>query len=868
MRDFFRKLLLPLTYARRDLRAGLRGFYVFLACLVLGVATIAGIQSLSRGLVESLHHDGRYILGGDVALRTVYEPATAEQIRFLHDKMGPVTVVMETRAMARRMDDAQSTLVELKAVDPFYPLYGEIKVADENGKDVLKKDILQPLQDILLPPAAEKGGQERDEWGAVIEKELLTRLHLRIGDWVRIGEQKFQLRGIITKEPDRISGNTFSLAPRVMISINVFDRTGLRKQGSQVYFDHRVLMPYVKTFEDLRAAEKKIAEAFPDAAWKGRDFLSAAPRVERLVNRLTLFFTLIGLTTLLIGGVGISNAVRGFLEAKLPDIATLKCLGGSDTFVFRVYTTQITALATLGIAAGLALGAAAAQLAGSLLTARLSLSDQVSFYPQALLLAAAFGYLTTFCFSLWPVGRAIRVPPNDLFRDKISPGSAAPSLNVMLMTLISAQALALLAILSASDRLLVVYFVAATFATFAVFYGYSAFIKTLVKKLRLPRLPELRMAVANLYRPGNISTSIILSLGLGLTVLVAVALVQFNFSRMISEDITPDSPSFFFLDILPDQKEDFTKLVNQEASSRGLTMTPSLRGRITLVNGRKAEDALVDPNEAWVINSDRGITYTDTLPAYSTVVAGEWWKKDYDGPPAVSIATNVARAFGIGVGDALTVNILGLDITATVANVREINWGSFTMNFAVTFAPGVLEKAPATHIATVIVDPDHEESLQNSIARKLPNVTAVRVRDALETAQTFIRAIAQAISISAGVTLLSGTLVLSGGIAAARRRHLYDSIILKVLGATRRRILLTFLFEYAMLGLLTAVIAAGLGTAAAWAIQAYVLNIEWNFEWLPLAGVTLLCLLITLLAGFIGTWRALRQKPAPYLRNQ
>jgi len=865
MKNALKKFLLPLIYASRDLRSGVRGFYIFLACLVIGVGSIAGIQSLSRGLVESLHHDGRYILGGDVALRTTYEPATPEQIRFLHDKMGPITVVMETRAMARAMDNRQATLVELKAVDPFYPLYGRLEIVDEKGKV-----IATPLQDLILPPPMMPTDTvEKDEWGVLAEKELLSRLHVKIGEWINIGQQRFQVRGIISREPDRIGGgNSFSIAPRAMISLYTFDKTGLRKLGSQVHYDHKIVMPYVRNFADLKAAEKRISDAFPRAPWKGRDFLTAAPQVERLINRLTLFFTLVGLTTLLIGGVGISNAVRGFLEGKLPDIATLKCLGGSDRFVCRSYMAQILILATLGIGLGLLLGVLSSQAAGALLTAKLSLTDQVAIYPAALLLAAGFGYLTTFCFSLWPIGRAVMVSPTDLFRDLVAPIARRPSLNIMLWTLIAAQSLALLAILSSSDKRLVVFFVAGTVATFAVFYLYSLLIKFAVKKIRLPARPEIRIVLANLTRAGNISTSVILSLGLGLTVLIAVALVQYNFSRLINEDMSADAPSFFFLDIEPGQRDAFTKMMASEPSARALKMTPSFRGRVVGVNGKKAEEALVDRNESWVINSDRGLTYAAALPAYSRVVAGKWWDADYRDAPIVSIATNVARAFNIGVGDNITVNILGQDITATVANVREINWGSFTMNFAITFAPGLLEKIPSNYLATVIIDKNHEEAMQSRIAEKFGNITCVRVRDVLEAAQTFIRAIAQAAGISAGVTLLAGTLVLAGGIAAARRRHLYDAIILKVLGATRMRILATFLLEYGILGLLTVLIAAGLGTAAAYGVQKFVMDLDWKFNWTVLLGITALCLTITLLAGFIGTWRALKQKPAPYLRNQ
>ena len=863
MKHRLKKFFLPLIYACRDLRGGLGGFYIFLACLILGVGAIAGIQSLSRGLTESLRHDGRYILGGDIALRTIYEPATKEQIRFLHDKMGPITIVMETRAMARRMDNTQAVLVELKAVDPFYPLYGKLEIVDEKGKP-----LKTPLQDLILPPPIGSDGIEKDEWGALVEKELLLRLNISLGDWVRVGQQRFQVRGIISKEPDRIGNMRFSLAPRIMISGYTFDKTGLKKLGSQVYYDHKVLLPYTETFDDLKIAKKKIEKAFPQATWKGRDFLTASPQMERTVQRLTLFLTLIGLTTLLIGGVGISNAVRGFLESRLLHIATLKCLGGSDRFVFRVTMIQILILATLGIIIGLGAGVFVSQGAGSLLTAKLSLTDQVHIYPKALLLAAGFGYLTVFCFSLWPIGRAVRVSPTDLFRDLVSPIVSHPSLNVMLWILIMAQSLALMAIFSSSDQKVVIFFLAGSAAAFSIFYVWSAFMKVLIRRLKGFVTPEIRMAVTNLYRPGNISTGVILSLGLGLTVLIAVALVQFNFTRLIKEDLSVDMPSFFFLDIESEHRENFKKMMAAEPSAHGLVMMPSLRGHIVSVNGKKAEEALIDPGESWVINSDRGITYTGEVPAYSRVVAGEWWDKNYSGFPIVSIADNVAKAFDIGVGDEMTVNIFGTDIVAKIANVREIDWASFTMNFAITFAPGLLEELPSNSLATVIIDEGREEEMQTIIAGRFPNVTCVRVRDALEAAQTIIRAIGQAVGISAGVTLLAGILVLAGGIASARRRHLYDAVILKVLGATRLRILTVFLLEYAILGVLTVVIAAALGTLVAYGTLKFVMDMEWAFDWASLLGVTLLCLTITLIAGFFGTWRMLRQKSASYLRNQ
>ncbi|MDE1152894.1 MAG: FtsX-like permease family protein [Micavibrio sp.] len=846
---------LAVTFARRELRAGLQGFYVFLACLVLGVGAIAAIQSVSRGLVDSLQYDGRYILGADIAVRTMYKPLNPRQLDVLKQKYGAVSTVTQTRGMARREDDTKAAMMEIKAVDNLYPLYGTLDFTTAAG---------QPL---AATPAALLAQQD-GFYGAAVEKDALTRLGVTLGDKILVGQQAFVLRAIITREPDRISSMGYNLAPRLLIAADALPATGLIVTGSQVYYDHRLALPQAKTLKALEAAEDDIQKLFPDEKLRIRNSFKAAPRAEEIIDRLGFFLTLIGLTTLLVGGVGISNAVRGYLDTKLSHIATLKCMGASGRFIIQVYLLVMLALATVGIALGLLIGAGAAQVAGEFLTAKFSLSDRFAVYPSIMAVAAAFGFLTTLSFSLWPLGRAARVKPSDLFRDTILPSRQRPGLSLEILAGISAVALAALAVLTASDKHLALWFVAASAAAFLVFAGATALMRVVLRRLRPPGMPEARMAIANLYRPGNVTGSIVMSLGLGLTVLVAVALVQFNFSRLIGDDLAADAPSFFFLDIQGDQKDAFTQLVNSTPSARELHLTPSLRGRVTLVNGKPAEQMLVDKSRDWVIRSDRGFTYMAAQPRNGSIIQGKWWPQDYKGPPLVSIADDVAKAFNIGVGDNITANILGVDTTATVANVREIDWASFTMNFAITFAPGALEDAPAGFLATVIVAPDDEEPLQAALAKNFPGITSIRVREALATAGTLVEAVAQAVKISAGVTLLAGALVLAGGVAAARRRHVYDAVILKVLGATRRRIFKTFLLEYGILGLVTVSIAGILGTAGAYAVIHFVMELNWKFSIIALLSVVVLCLFITLTAGFLGTWQALRQKPAPYLRNQ
>lgn len=852
------------TYARRELRAGFRGFYVFLACIALGTAAIAAVQSLSAGMGLTLHHNGRFILGGDIALRTVYQPATPAQLDFLRRKMkGVLSTVVETRAMARREDGAETALIELKAVDAFYPLYGALTFKDGTGKSLEGKT----AQDMVVAPVDAKTWKESGDWGAAVDREVLDRLGLSVGDRLMIGEMAFRINGVIDREPDRLGSPRMSFAPRVMISSIPFTRTGLSGAGAQVYYDHRLLLPLVKTQPEMEEAADQIAKAFPDAQWRGRTCYDAQPRLKRMIDQLSRFLTLVALGTLVIGGVGISNAVRGALDAKAANIATLRCLGATAGFIARVYLSMILMLAGLGIGAGVVLGALAARGGQALITAQLSLVDLPALHPKALAVAAAFGLFSTLAFSLPALGRATAVSPRVLFRGVVD-GLGRVPLKAALSALIFGQVVALLAVWTAGDPLLALGFVGAAVFALAAFAFYAWIVKAALRRLPAPRRPDLRLALANLHRPGNATFSVVLSLGLGLTALVATGLTQDSFSRLLARDLPAETPSFFFLDVEPEQKDAFTKLIQDLPGARNLEMAPSFRGRILAVNGRPAKEALKDPSAAWVVESDRGFTHAAQLPPRNTVLQGAWWDAAYNGPPLVSIATDVARAFQIGVGDSLTLGVYGAEVTARVASVREVPWTSFAMNFAVVFSPGLMSRAPANLMATVAVDPKAEDDTRRAVTRAFPNVTVIGVRDALNMAQTAVKAIAQAAALTSAVALAAGALVLSGAVAAARRRHAYDAAVLKMLGATRGRVLRTFLFEYGVLGVLAAAAASLFGVLAARGVAVAVLRIDAPPAWSAVAVAALASLAVALGAGFLGTWRIARQSPSSFLRNQ
>ena len=830
--------------ARRELRGGLKGFRIFLACLALGVGAIATVQSVADGIRRSIAEDGQAILGGDIELHRLYQPATAAE-RATFEAAGRVSEVVETRGMARSPKDEATTLVELKAVDGAYPLYGRMEL--EGGGD-------------LQAALAQRDGA----WGAVADPEVAAKLGLAAGDRIAVGDAVLQLRGTIAREPDKAGGG-FAIGPRLMIARDALDASGLVQPGSMLSYDYRLALP---RGSDVHGVTEALKARFPDSAWRVRDDRDAAPGLRRTIDQLTMYLTLVGLTALLVGGAGVGNAVRAWLDARLATIATLKCLGAPGRLVFQTYWLQVLVLAGLGIALGLAIGVAAPSAVAALIQGLLPVEARIGVYPGALLLAAAFGLLTALTFSLWPLARAARIPAAALFRDRVAPRHVRPAPIFVVLAGLCAAGLAGLAVATAADPKLAAIFVGGAIAAILLFTGTALGVMALSRRAPRPRRPGLRLALANLHRPGAPTPQIVLSLGLGLTVLAATALIQGNMDRQIRSSLPGQAPSFFFVDVQKSQKDRFDALIHGTPGAADLAEVPSLRGRITAVNGVPVDKAVVKPDKSSWLRGDRGVTYATVKPEKDTLLQGQWWPADYDGPPKISVYKDIAEAFALKPGDRMTVNVLGRDIEAEVANIRDIDWGTLGINFTLIMSPKPLSAAPHTWLATVRVPPARELALQKAVTAAFPNVTTVRLKDALATVNALLSQIGTAVRSTAGVTLLAGALVLAGAVVAGHRRRIYDAVVLKVLGATRGDVLRAFLIEYGLLGLLTAVIACALGTAAAWAVLTFVMEIDWTFLPLTLLGTAALCVAVTLGFGFLGTWVALGQKAAPLLRNE
>ncbi len=830
-------LALAWRLARREMRGGLAGFRIFLLCIAIGVAAIAAVHSVSQAVQAGIARDARALHGGDLAVRTTYLPAdTAARADFT--SLGRVSEVVEMRAMARA--DGGAALVELKAVDRAYPLAGVLRLSGGMA-----------LEDALR------------DGGAVVEAILLERLGLAIGDRVEIGDGSFAIRAALEREPDRAVG-LFSFGPRLMVDMDGLRRTGLVQPGSLIRYRYRIALDEPGRMSgDMR----RLADSYADRGWRVTGIGSAAPGLRQTVRRLTLFMTLVGLAASIIGGIGVANAVRAHLASRRPAIATLGCLGATPRLIGLTFGLQIAAMTILAIAIGIALGAAAPFLFVGLLETYLPVDPALGVYPGPLALAAAFGGLTAAVFSLPPLAAAARRPPVALFRDVEASGGERAGLAAILASAGLALLLAALAVATAPDRALALWFVAGTLAAYGIFFAAATAIVRLARRLKSAGPGALRRALAALARPGGETGGLLLSLGFGVTMLVAVASVEEGLSRQLREEIPADAPTHFFIDIQPDQAARFDEVI---AATHGAVLdrrTPHLRARIAAIDGVPASEARVPENARWALRGERGLTWAEEPPEGTEIVAGRWWPADYRGPPLVSFDANLAHAFGLRPGDRIAFNILGRIVEARIANLRRMAWRTLRLQFTTIFAPGALDRAPQTYVATVRAPPETEAGLTAAMAAALPNVSAIRVKDALALVTELVAQMGMAVRVVAAVGLAAGLAVLAGAIAAGRRRRQRDAVVFKVLGATRADLLRSYMLEFAMLGGVAALIGCLLGLAAGYVLLEEVMDIAWAAPFGTAAGTALAAIAVTALFGFLGTWRLLGQPAAPALRE-
>jgi len=841
---------LILRFALREMRGGLRGFAVFISCIALGVAAIAGVGSFARSLGDGLAREGRVILGGDVSFSLSQREASMTERAFL-DSQGRVSAAATMRAMARSAA-GENALVEIKAVDAAYPLFGNAG--------------LEPAGDL-----ADALAQRDGVYGAAVDPALLARLNLERGARVTVGGAAIELRAILAAEPDKLAGG-IGFGPRLLVSEAALRATGLLQPGSLVRWHYRLKVPGADANDRVAQAVVTASERqLPDAGWEVRTRANASPALGRNIERFTQYLTLVGLTALLVGGVGVANAVKHYLDRRRDTIATLKSLGATGGRVFAIYLAEVMLLATIGTVIGLVVGATLPFAIAAAFGSVLPLPIEPALHGAELSFAVIYGFLTALAFALWPLGRAHDVPVSALYRDAVAPERRIPRKRYVALTALTVVTLAALAVILAYDRKIAAIFIVAAAAVFVTLRLVAMLIMWTARRIPRPRYALLRLVLANIHRPGALTPSVVLSLGLGLALLVTLLEIDGNLRNQFVAALPDKAPSVFFVDIQDADAARFDAFARKAAPDARYERVPMLRGRIVSANGVRAEDLKAAPSAAWVLQSDRGITYAADVPAGSRVVAGEWWRPDYQGPPLVSFENKIADGLGLKIGDPVVVNVLGRNITATLANLRAVEWQSLGINFVLVFSPGSFRGAPHTHIATLAMPGGttvaQEVALLKETAAAFPTVTTVRVREALDAVTKVVLDLTLAIRGASAITLIAAVLVLAGALATGHRHRVYDAVVLKMLGATRWRLLAAYALEYLLIGLATAIVGVAAGSIAASLVMTEVMNLSFTFLPVPALAATLCAAALTIAFGLIGTFSALGQKPAPVLRH-
>ncbi|HVW93969.1 MAG TPA: FtsX-like permease family protein [Devosia sp.] len=841
-----KSLLGWLRVALIDLKFDLRQFAVLIACVTLGVATIAAVGSVGAALDGAIGRNARGFLGGDLEASIGYRPATDAE-RALFDSLGRTAAIAEITSRASL--GTASTLIGLRAVEDSYPLAGTLSTTPA-----------KPLPDLLR--------RQDGLYGAVADPLLFDRLGAKTGDTIRIGNESFRLAGTIDELPDGATRG-FSIGATVLIPMAGLPQTGLIAPGVLARFRYKIDL----AGKDYDAAAQKIKSAFPDAGWQVRSPREAAASLTRYLDIFDRFLILVGLASLLVGGIGVSNAASAYIAARERSIATMRSLGATAGRIMVHFLAQIMLLGLVGTALGVLLGTVSTLLLLPILAAYFGIGLPAALYPGPLATGAAFGLVTACVFAYLPLLRATRLRPASLFRaagapaplprrELLRPATGAPlAIGILL--------LAGLALLVTRAPTLVLWYALGAVAAFLALQGVALLLQRLLRLLPPARGLIPRLALRNIHRPGAPTGTVMLSLGLGLTLMLAIALIESNVRGRLAGEISQSAPSFVLMNMDKPTSAAVSAFAKADKDVSSLELAPFLRGIISKVNGTPVSSLkTLDAEGQRLIGGDHSISWRPDLPPGDRLLQGKWWDANYAGPPLLSVDEDFATPLHLKVGDSLEIAISGRPVTATIANIRYVDWQNASISFAILFSPGLIEGAPATYIGALKTPPAEAREVERQLVAQFPTLGFIPVSEALAQLSAMIGALANAVAMVGGVAVLSGIFVLAGALAAGRKEREADAIVTKVLGATRGQIAAAFALEYGLLGLLAMLVSAVLAAVAAWAVSTHVLMLDFALDPVLTLLVALATVAVTMAVGLAITWSALAARPAAFLRAE
>lgn len=834
--------------ARRELRSSWRRLLFFFVCIGIGVGSIVALRSTIRNMNDAVAGEARGLLTADVQVESS-RPWRPETLAVIDETARPPlaearTETIEASTMVRAADESRegAMMVELKGIEPQFPLVGEFRLS--NG---------EPFSHALI---------ERN--GALVAPLLLERLGLKVGDEVKIGSAVFQIRGTLGREPGASGG--FRLGPRVIVEKDAIEAAGLTGFGSRA---RRKILLRTET----GGAERLVAELrerMKDNLVTVRSYRDAQENLSEQFARAENYLSLTGLVVLVLGGIGVSSVTRVFVEQKRKSIAVLKCVGGTWRQITTVYLAQVLALGLAGSLLGAALAKAALMFVAGRFAESLPAGMSYALAPGAVAQGIGLGLLISILFSALPLLRVRGIKPNMLLREETEARRRRVDALRLTTGVVVSLALVALSGWQAGSLRVGAFFIAGLAVAAGVLYAAALVLVVLVRRVRGLRSFALRQAVSSLYRPGNQTRVIVLAVGLGAFLVMTVQALQRNLLEEFDVLRRGNLPNMFLIDVQKDQVEGVEQLVAEATGARP-RLIPTVRARIAAINGREVD---LEQKE---VRSERGrlgreyvVTYRPNLEANETIVTGKFWDASPSAEPEVSIEESMTELPGVGAGSTITFDILGRRLDARVTSVRHVDWRNSRTGFMVLFRPGVLEGAPQMFIAPIDAPTDEpaRSRFQHTLLERFPNVVAIDVADIVRNVSRILSNITLAVSFIGGFVLLCGVLILVGSIAMTKFQRIYESAVLKTLGARRKVLLGIMLAEYGLLGLVAGLTGSLAATALSYTIARYVFEIDWTFTpAVNLFGIAATAALVVVV-GALASLDVLTRKPLSILRNQ
>ena len=837
------KLKFPILMAIRELRSGVSGFRIFLACLILGVGTISAIGTVKSGIEIAISEKGSELLGGNAEAEFTYRLANSEELKWLETISQNISGIIEFRSMAKFVEGGanERALTQVKAVDNKYPLIGNVQLA--SGKS---------FKDVFRQPKS-----------AVMESDLASRLGINIGETFSLGLTQFVLRDIIQSSPDD-AGTNFGFGPRTIIKSEDLLESGLIAPGTLFTAKYRLLIEPFENLDELRTLAKI---KFENNGMRWRDARNGAPGISEFVNRLSAFFIMVGLAGLVVGGVGIGSAVKSYLNRKISTIAVMRSLGATNFQIFMTYFVQLAIISFIGITIGLVIGASVPHLCAPLLKVLIPIPISIVFSINPIVEAAIYGTIIATLFTLWPLSRCENIQAAALFREMNLINDGFPRLKYLVLSFVLVVILLIISAVFNQNPELTSWFALGFTVALVTLFLSARILMYCIKKFGrvINGHPSTRWALAAMGGTQEGTNNSLIAIGLGLTVLAIIGQVDGNLRTSINNDLPEVAPSYFVIDIQKSQIEEVRDILNSNKGVISFDEAPMLRGIITKLNNKQASEVAGDH---WVIRGDRGITYFEELPKRFNLTKGQLWPKDYSGATQISFAAEQAEELGIGIGDSVTVNIMGREITGEITSLRNVDFSSAGIGFVIAMNPSALKTAPHSFIMTIYARTEAETAVFNNLSSKFSNITLIKVRNVIQRVSNLLSSMATASSYGALTTLAMGFLVLLGSAASGQSARSYDAAILKTLGATRQDLIISYIIRFSLIGATAGFVAIFFAIGGAWCITSLVLELPFKIIWDTALMIIIGGLFANLLAGLYFATQALKIKPASFLRAQ